>query len=347
MSRLKAFELAVALAVTACAASAQSIISAQSGLLHYYEGEVTLNGKVVAAKFGEFPQVKSNQAVETGLGRAEVMLTPGVTLRLGETSGVRMLSARLQDTRLEFQRGSAIVEVVEPIRSDQVTFSYQGAEFPLEKEGLYRLESNPPSLQVYQGQVEVRQNGQTFTVKSGRMLNLSTLLVEKFDAKHGDALYRWAKRRSEQLAVANISSARSMRGSSGRSGWVFNPYFGTLTFVPGYGQFMSPFGWSFWSPFSVNQFYYNYFRPAYGRGSWANSNNASSGWSRVPASPSMIHQSERAAGVFSGSSGGSPSTPMSSAPSAVSSPRSSAGGAGISGGGGRSAGGGGMGGRGR
>lgn len=311
MFRLTILRFAAAMTVAAGIVSAQSVISAQSGLLHYYEGEVTLDGKVVASKFGEFPQVKPRQVVETRLGRAELMLTPGVTLRLGENSSVRMLSSRLADTRLEFLSGSGLVEVVEPIRADHVTFLHQGTEIPLQKEGLYRLETNPPSFRVYQGQAEISNNGQTYTVKSGRELSLNTHLVEKFDNKHGDALYRWAKRRSQQLAAANISSARSVGVGRRSSGWVFNPYFGTLTFVPGYGQFMSPFGSSFWSPFSVGQFYsnYYYYNPPVYRGGWGGFNNTwtGSGWNRGAGYSRSMRHYERTGGGFHGPAGRVPS----------------------------------------
>ena len=35
-------------------------------------------------------------------------------------------------------------------------------------------------------------------------------VVAKFDAKDGDELYRWAKRRSYSMAMANLSAANSM-----------------------------------------------------------------------------------------------------------------------------------------
>lgn len=310
MFRFKVLRIAAAIAVTAGIVPAQSVISAQSGLLHYHEGEVTLDGTVVASKFGEFPQVKPQQVVETRLGRAEVMLTPGVTLRLGENSSVRMLSAKLDDTRLEFLRGSGLVEVVEPIRTDHVTFLFQGAEIPLQKEGLYRLEADPPALLVYQGRTEVSNNGQTYTVKAGRTLSLNSFLVQKFDSKHGDALYRWAKRRSQQLAAANVSSARSVGVGRRSSGWVFNPYFGTLTFVPAYGQFMSPFGASFWSPFSVGQFYSNYYyNQAVYRGGWGGFNNTwtGSGWNRGAGYSRSMRHYGRTPGGFHGPSPGTSS----------------------------------------
>src|ERR1039458_7667041 len=96
----------LALAAGSIAALAQSaVISARSGLIHYVEGQVYLGDQLVETKFGVFPEVKENQQLKTEEGRAEVLLTPGVFLRLGENSSFRMITNRLIDTRLEFQIG--------------------------------------------------------------------------------------------------------------------------------------------------------------------------------------------------------------------------------------------------
>src|ERR1700674_3851376 len=72
----------------------QSAISAHSGMIHYVEGKVLLEGQPVDPKFGEFPEVKNDQVLETEEGRAEVLLTPGVFLRVAENSSFKMLSNR-------------------------------------------------------------------------------------------------------------------------------------------------------------------------------------------------------------------------------------------------------------
>src|ERR1700689_1753967 len=95
---------------TTVAASAQAVISAKSGLIHYMEGHVYLNDQLIESKFGEFPDVKENQQLRTEDGRAEVLLTPGVFLRLGENSAIRMVTNRLIDTRLHSLSGSALGE---------------------------------------------------------------------------------------------------------------------------------------------------------------------------------------------------------------------------------------------
>src|ERR1700732_2441748 len=89
---------------------AQYMISAHSGLVQYVEGKAYLKDTLVEPKFGKFLEIKENQELRIGEGRAEVLLTPGVFLRMSENSSIRMLSTRLTDTRVEILTGSVMVE---------------------------------------------------------------------------------------------------------------------------------------------------------------------------------------------------------------------------------------------
>ena len=93
-------------------------------------------------------------------------------------------------------------------------------------------------------------------------------VVAKFDAKAGDPLYRWANRRAEYLAMANIASANMVRqNNTGYSfmnggGWFYNPFFGMYTFLPaGNGMYRSPFGYMYYSPQRVNRYYQSFQQP--------------------------------------------------------------------------------------
>ena len=50
-------------------------------------------------KFAEFPDVKNGQTLAAEDGRAEVLLTPGVILRIAENSSFQMVSNSRSDTR--------------------------------------------------------------------------------------------------------------------------------------------------------------------------------------------------------------------------------------------------------
>ena len=78
-----ALGVAVLAGTASFVASAQSVISAKSGVIHYAEGRVLLNDQVIESRSGLFPDIKENQQVRTEEGRVEILLTPGVFLRLG------------------------------------------------------------------------------------------------------------------------------------------------------------------------------------------------------------------------------------------------------------------------
>ena len=64
-------------------ASAQSVISAHSGLIHFSEGSVFLDDQRVEQKTGKFGQMNNGSELRTQEGRAEVLLTPGTVLASG------------------------------------------------------------------------------------------------------------------------------------------------------------------------------------------------------------------------------------------------------------------------
>ncbi len=307
--------------------SAQSIVSARAGAIHYVEGVALIGDTVIKTKFGEFPNLLENGVLRTELGRVEMLLTPGVIVRLAENSALKMISSRLTDARLELLEGAALVEAMEILQDNAVTFLHNGAAISIEKPGLYRLDSDPAQLRVYKGKAKVSRDGQTLTAKGGRLVELGEFLVAtKFDAKDDDALYRWSARRSGYLAMANLSAARSLDRWDipwRRGGWYFNPYFGMFTFVPYRGVFASPFGYSFWSPREV----YAVYAPPLRQSSPV---MTSGGWGRYSADHGYVVTGGRTVP----SRGGLSSAGGAAAPS-VGSPRSAGSSSPRSGGGGR------------
>ncbi len=237
-------------ALAGAPAFAQDVISAKSGTVHYTEGRVLLAGHEVQQKYGQFPDVKNGQELRTEAGRAEVLLTPGVILRIPENSAIKMVSNSLSDTRVEVVAGSAMVEADDTIKGDVVTLLYKNASIELLKKGLYRVDASPAQVRVYEGEAAVTAPSGRLTLGKGRETSLEgALMAVKFDTKMGDELVRWSARRSEYLSMASVSAARSLRGSGwATSGWSFNPWFGMMTYVPYSGIAYSPFGFGFWSP---------------------------------------------------------------------------------------------------
>jgi hypothetical protein len=261
---------------------AQSVISAHSGTIHYKEGQVELDGKSVDqdSSKGQFGEVKTGQTLTVKDGQAEILLTPGVFLRVGENSSFTMLSNKLSDTRIEVLSGTAMVEVGELLQDNAITVKFHDSEIALGKKGLYRIDSDPARLRVYDGEAKVTTASQesALAVRKGHELLFGeTLEAKAFDAKQTDAFYNWNARRDEYIAEANIYAAKSARDSgygfgsgysafgttgayangfgNGFGSWMYNPYFGMFTYMPFDGMFFSPFGYSYFSPGMVGYLY--------------------------------------------------------------------------------------------
>ena len=310
---------------------AQQVVSARSGLIHYVEGKVLLGDQKVVSKLGNFPDVKENGTLQTELGRAEVLLTPGVFLRMGENSSFRMITNRLIDTRLEFLSGSAVVEAADLLKDNSVTVVFRDATVRPMKNGLYRFDSNPPALRVFQGEATVETPAGKLIVKEGKMLPFDGgLAAMKFDKESTDGLDRWSRRRAETVAMANISAARSLRSRGlTSSSWAWNPYYGMFTFIPARGVWNSPYGFRFWSPYEV---YRVYERPVYASApSWGGYGAGNSGYSSVGATSSG-YSGTIASSSSAASSPAAASHAPSSAASSVSSAPASSGSSGSAGG---------------
>jgi hypothetical protein len=279
---------------TAALCNAQNVVSAHSGTVHYFEGDVSVDGVKLAPQVARFTELKEQSVLNTGLGRAEILLTPGVLLRVGENSSIRMLDNRLLSTRVEFLSGIAMVESDDPglsVKDPAVTIVYKDFEAQPLRFGLFEVTSEPGQVRVFKGEAKVTGNGTSLTVKDGNLVNLSTTMaMAKFDAKQGDDLYLWSRDRSAYLAAGNMASARALSvsgfnsgyGYSGAPGWNPNLYSGfsggwyynqnlnMYSYMPFAGTVYGPFGYGFYNPVTV---YYAY-APSY---FWAGSGGSPTG----------------------------------------------------------------------
>src|SRR6516165_6834238 len=81
-------------------AAGQEVISVRSGVIHFFEGSDYLNDQPLEPHPGKFQILAEGDELRTAQGRAEVLLTPGVFLRMGENSAIRMVANTLVDTRV-------------------------------------------------------------------------------------------------------------------------------------------------------------------------------------------------------------------------------------------------------
>ncbi len=234
---------------------------AQPGAINYTEGLVYINGEAINGSVNA--QVQAGQILETRDGKAEMLLTPGVFLRLNNNSQVRMVSPTIVDTRVQILKGQAMLEAAQIAPENNLQVVDAGFSTRIVKPGIYEFNADQPMLSVYDGEATVPDGDHYITVKKGRQLALvqtAKMKTVSFDTKKTDTLYAWSKLRSQYMADANMATAQTIvvdnPGWFYGTGWYWNPYFGSWAFVPGGGLFYSPFGFGFYSPA-----YWAYYRP--------------------------------------------------------------------------------------
>lgn len=252
-------------ALTAAAIPAFAVAPAHPGTLNFIEGKVLVDGRDVTSKSIGGADVPAGSVLTTGSGKAEVLLTPGVFLRLGSHSEIRMVSSGLMDTRIAVNRGVAMLDATDVRKENKIQIANSGLNSAIKDEGLYRFDSGRGSVSVFKGKAEVRQADAVEEVNKGKEVvasDDSVLKVEKFDTKEAkaDELYQWSDLRSKYLADASAVTAQRVMLQPGLwsgSGWYWNPWWGTYSWLPAGSAMFSPFGYGFYSPFRY------YSRPMY------------------------------------------------------------------------------------
>jgi FecR protein len=233
--------------------------TAYPGTLNYVEGHALIGNEMLNSKSIGVAQMEAGQSLSTQQGRAEVLLTPGTFLRVGDNSTVRMISPDLTNTQVQVEKGEATVEVTDIHPQNNIRVDENGAVTRLVKNGFYDFDADRGVVRVFDGQAEVQVSDRDVKVKGGHELDLgsSKLKARGFDKKQYEdtGLYKWSTLRSAYLAEANADLAPTyiVNGFYGPgwigAGWYWSPWFSCYTFLPADGVLYSPFGWGFYSPF--------------------------------------------------------------------------------------------------
>lgn len=237
--------------------------SALPGTVNYVEGQANIGSDTLNADSIGSAMLQPNQTLETGNGKVEILLTPGVFLRVDDNSAVRMISPSLTNTEVVVDQGRAMVEVAELHDQNHLRIDTGGVAAQLVKKGLYEFDADRQEILVFDGKAQVQDGDRNISVGGGKRLELNTGAAElkphgfdKDDYKQSD-LYQWSSLRSSYLAEANVNAASGYvaNGYYGPgwvgAGWYWSPAFGVYTFIPGNGIFYSPFGFGFYSPLVV------------------------------------------------------------------------------------------------
>src|ERR1700722_5056137 len=233
-------------------ASAQSVISAHSGLIHFSDGSVFLDDQRVEQKTGKFGQMNNGSELRTQDGRAEVLLTPGTFLRGGPNSAIRMVSNQLDDTRVELLSGSAVLDQgTDTLADTSVTILYALDQVHIKKAGRYRFDSEPPQVKVESGGIEVAADGKSIEAGAGYVvpfegkLAARKLLSDPALNKQGDDLDNWSAARGNSVEANNQNAAATSDLSGVIDGWQNNPdavlqSLGIPPYIPGMSSMVPP-----------------------------------------------------------------------------------------------------------
>jgi hypothetical protein len=209
------------LLVIADTTSAQYVVSTKAGVIQYIEGDVFGEGLLPTLPPDRYLQMENGHSLRTKQGRAELLLSPGAYLRLGENGLLRIEQNKLDDTQLTLEQGSALIEVVQQIKGNRIRVRFLTSVIEVKKPGLYRLDAASGELRVYGGAVLVESRNKKTTIKMGRMVRLDRDLVpKKFDVDAADSLHEWAGRRSFDLFVVSSNARTQMHWTPMSSGWL-------------------------------------------------------------------------------------------------------------------------------
>jgi hypothetical protein len=278
MPKLKAL-MVLTLAVLCAPAFGQNVNPASPGTLNYVEGHASLEGQALSSGSVGNTDMQPGQVIATANGKVEILLTPGIFLRLGDNSTLKMISTDLTHTEVSLERGRANVEVNQIYKQNTILVDFANGQTQLLKNGLYAFDANDSTVRVFDGKAAVypgkdlQSNIKPIEVKGGRQLALNGEPVkpQRFDKDQArtDDLYKWSSLRSAYLGDANIDLASQYAGYGGFSpGWYWagGPF--GYTWLPGSGLYWSPFGYGYYSPYYIygGGFVYRYPRGFYGPG---------------------------------------------------------------------------------
>ena len=226
------------------------------GMLNYVEGAVSVEGQPMNDKSAGQVTLNPGETLTTGTGKAEILLTPGVFLRVDDNSAVRMISPSLTKTQVELVHGRAGIEADQVLEQNDLEIIDSGVVTQLVKPGYYEFNVDNPRVMVFEGKAAVEvQDGKYKVVKSHHEMNLAPaggpqalakVKPANFDPRKAqDDLYNWNSVRSEYLAQDNNEISGQYAGAGYDPGWYWDPYALDYTFI-GAGSFWSPFGWGFY-----------------------------------------------------------------------------------------------------
>ena len=205
------------------------------GTLNYVQGTVLLDGNPMSKSNIGSTELGPDQVLATRAGKAEVMLDPGVYLRLDDQTKAKMLSTDITPSRVEVDHGEIGIEVDELHPQNVLQVVDDGVTTQLLKKGYYEFNANSPNVEVFSGKAEVSIGDGIWKQVKARhemaLTNVAQAQPRGFQPNAAeDPMMAWSKLRTQYLDEANRDN---------------NPYYyGDWGWGPGWGGWGPGWGWA-------------------------------------------------------------------------------------------------------
>ncbi|MGI4830815.1 MAG: FecR domain-containing protein [Janthinobacterium lividum] len=240
--------------------------------LNYVQGQATLDGQPLMASAISAPRsLHAGEVLATNTGSADVMLTPGTLLRVGQNTAVQLVSsdATRSEMRLESGRANVAVNMIRP--DALLLVDLPNGQTQVLQRGLYTFDTATETVRVFNGEAKVFPGANTDTavkpvkVKDQRevVLNDAHLHAVSFDRTVAQSdLLPWT---GPQEAHADGDYGLQGNGpATSRDGFQQVGYgYGPYGFGEGYG-YGGGYGWGF--PYGFYGYPYGFYGYPFGLG---------------------------------------------------------------------------------
>jgi len=224
----------------------QYIVSAKAGWVNYVDGQVSVQ---------MHQQVATDMPIETGpRSHAELLLSPGTFLRVGEQSRVVFDSIDLDNIAVRVLKGAVIIEVAEADKHTPIHVTTGNLRTVIVSPGLYRFSGD--TAIVMDG--KVRTVDPATIIKKGKQVTAAEdgYIENRTELAFADDLDGWSAQRTAKLARSNVLAYRSYSSSNGYwlggyspyfingSAWLYSPLLNGFTFIP-QSAYRSYYGFTF------------------------------------------------------------------------------------------------------
>ena len=215
----------------------QFLVSTRAGLVNYVQGSATVKAAT---------SVPAGKVVQTGPnGAVELLLNPGSYLRMGENTQVVLEKVELYDIAVRILEGSAIIEANGFDKDLPLSIATGNLKMEIIKDGIYLFVDG--KVVVVDGKIRDAGNGLIYG-KGYQISDDQGYRAQKVKT-FTTALELWSQKRDEQIALANLRVAKTLRQTpnlpigSLLDVWLYYPTFG-FVYMPG-GRYRSPYGYRF------------------------------------------------------------------------------------------------------